>query len=50
MLVVSVQDFNEMWVVEQVISLLDQARNNEAQSLAQEWGFDWDDFEGGATP
>ena len=46
----SLEDLNEAWVVERVISLLDEARNDEAQSLAREWCFDWIDREGGATP
>ena len=46
----SVEDLNEAWVVERVINLLDQARNDDAQAIAREWSFDWDGSEGGATP
>ena len=50
----SVEDLNEIWVVERVIALLDQARNDEAQSIAEEWCFEriahQGEGEGAATP
>ena len=42
MRVLSCQDITEAWLCERVIALLDDSRNEEAQALAEEHGFQFD--------
>ena len=43
MQVLSVDDVNEAWICQRVLDLLDEARNDEAKALSQEWDLSFDD-------
>jgi len=45
--VVSLEDLNTMWCSERVIQLLDEARMDDAEAVAKEWGYK---LEGEASP
>ena len=34
-------NLTEQWVAERVLFLLDGSRQEDAQSIAEEWGLDW---------
>ena len=42
MQVLSVDDVNQEWICQRVLALLDGARNEEAQAIAEEWDLPFD--------
>lgn len=45
MVVFTVEDINNVWCCERVLELMEDARNNDARAIAQEWGHAWDELE-----